>query len=132
MDYYSLLDQNNFIAFLQSIIDNDPNPTIVTAAKQISFEIQGNKDIAKYYWYNELYNKYKFNLQIINTNEGKKVVLYSSLNQTQKYNYIGVIETPKPKQAEFFVPPTPTPTPSVTCTPTPTPSVQPHLVLHQV
>lgn len=123
MDYYSLLNQDNFAKFLQGIIDNDNNPLIVTAAKQILFEVTGNNNISNYPWYNLLYTKYKFNLQIMNTSTGNKLVLYSSLNNKIKYKYIGVIEKTKPKSIGLFAPPSPTPTPSVTPTPSITPSI---------
>jgi len=46
MDYTELLIQSNFATFLQGIVDNDTNSTIVAAAKQILFEIKGNNNIA--------------------------------------------------------------------------------------
>jgi len=84
MNYTNLLNQNNFVGFLKTIASVDKNPTIVTSAKQILFDIQGNNNIANYPYYNELYKKYKFQLKVINTNNGLSVVLYSWIGDNIK------------------------------------------------
>lgn len=64
IDYQSLLNQNNFEEFLSGIIQSEKNPQILKAAEEILFEIRGNKNILKKYWYNALYEKYQFTLQV--------------------------------------------------------------------
>jgi hypothetical protein len=64
IDYQSLLNQNNFEGFLRGIIQSEKNPQILKAAEEILFEIRGNKNIVKKYWYNALYEKYQFTLQV--------------------------------------------------------------------
>ncbi len=84
MNYTNLLNQNNFVGFLKTISSVDKNPTIIQSAKQILFEIQGNKNIVNYPYYNELYKKYKFQLKVINTPNGLSVVLYSWIGDNIK------------------------------------------------
>jgi len=89
MNYTNLLNQNQFVGFLKTIASVDKNSTIVTSAKQILFDIQGNNNIANYPYYNELYKKYKFQLKVVKTNQGLKVALYSWIGDNIKY--IGVV-----------------------------------------
>ena len=84
MNYTNLLNQNNLVGLLKTIASVDKNPMIVISAKQILFAIQGNNDIANYPYYNELYKKYKFQLKVINTNNGLSVVLYSWIGDNIK------------------------------------------------
>lgn len=115
MNYTSLLNQDYFVAFLKSIISTDTNSTIVTSAKQILFEIQGNNNIANYPYYNQLYKKYKFQLKVVNTNHGNKVSFYSWIGEDIKY--IGTIyKGQNPYTVNVVTYPTsprPTPTPPV-------------------
>jgi hypothetical protein len=65
IDYQSLLIQNNFESFLLNIIQTEKNLSkrnyqIQKAAEEILFEIRGNKNIVKKFWYNALYEKYQF------------------------------------------------------------------------
>jgi hypothetical protein len=85
MNYTNLLNQNRFVSFLKTIASVDKNPTIVTSAKQILFDIQGNNNIANYPYYTELYKKYKFQLKVVKTNQGLKVALYSWIGDNIKY-----------------------------------------------
>jgi len=85
MNYTDLLNQNNFVGFLKTIASVDKNPTIVASAKQILFEIQGNNNIANYPYYNELYKKYKFQLKVVNANNGLSVILYSWIGDNIKH-----------------------------------------------
>ena len=112
MNYTDLLNQNNFVGFLKTIASVDKNPTIVASAKQILFEIQGNNNIANYPYYNELYKKYKFQLKVVNINNGLSVVLYSWIGDNIKHvgaiyrgqnPYMVNVITPKPSNR-----PTPT------------------------
>lgn len=133
INYNNLLDQSNFVAFLQSIVQNDSNSTIVASANQILYIIQGNNIIVNFPYYDELYKKYKFRLATVNTNQGFKVALYSWINDNIKI--VGVIEPnkvisvgkkPTPNPTPLPSPtPTPTPAPTATSTPTPTPSPTP-------
>ena len=112
MNYTDLLNQNNFVGFLKTIASVDKNPTIVASAKQILFEIQGNNNIANYPYYNELYKKYKFQLKVVNANNGLSVILYSWIGDNIKHvgaiyrgqnPYMVNVITPKPSNR-----PTPT------------------------
>ena len=112
MNYTNLLNQNNFVGFLKTIASVDKNPTIVASAKQILFEIQGNNNIANYPYYNELYKKYKFQLKVVNANNGLSVILYSWIGDNIKHvgaiyrgqnPYMVNVITPKPSNR-----PTPT------------------------
>ena len=112
MNYTNLLNQNNFVGFLKTIASVDKNPTIVASAKQILFEIQGNNNIANYAYYNELYKKYKFQLKVVNANNGLSVILYSWIGDNIKHvgaiyrgqnPYMVNVITPKPSNR-----PTPT------------------------
>ena len=85
MNYTNLLNQNNLVGLLKTIASVDKNPMIVISAKQILFAIQGNNDIANYPYYNELYKKYKFQLKVINANNGLSVVLYSRIGDNIKH-----------------------------------------------
>lgn len=76
-DYNKLLNENYLIGFLNSIADFDTNPTIKTAAKNLAFAISGDKIIPNYFYYNELYKKYKIKLLNVNSSEGLKISLYS-------------------------------------------------------
>jgi hypothetical protein len=69
IDYQSLLIQNNFESFLLNIIQTEKNLSkrnyqIEKAAEEILFEIRGNKNIVKKFWYNALYEKYQFKLEV--------------------------------------------------------------------
>ena len=76
-DYKSLLNQDNFELFLTNIINSDKNSLIVTAAKEILFEVRGNKNVIKKPWYNSLYEKYKFNLGVSRATPPKnKLILF--------------------------------------------------------
>jgi len=85
LDYNQLLDENYLVSFLNGISANDTNPTIKTAAKNLAFIITGNKIIPNYPYYNELYKKYQFKLQNVNTNDGLKIVVYSWVGQNIKF-----------------------------------------------
>jgi len=117
MDYVKLLNQKNFLNFLKSIISTETNSTIVTSAKQISFAIQGNNNIASNPYYTELYKKYKFQLKVVRNNSGNAVELYSWIGDNIRY--IGGIykgQNPYTVNVVTYPPspkPTPTPTPPV-------------------
>jgi len=76
-DYKSLLNQDNFELFLTNIINVDKNSLIVTAAKEILFEVRGNKNLVQKSWYNLLYQKYKFKLGVSRATPPKnKLILF--------------------------------------------------------
>ena len=118
MNYTDLLNQNNFVGFLKTIASVDKNPTIVASAKQILFEIQGNNNIANYAYYNELYKKYKFQLKVVNINNGLSVVLYSWIGDNIKH--VGAIYRGQNPYMVNVITPKPSPKPSP---PTPSPVV---------
>lgn len=83
IDYQSLLIQNNFESFLLNIIQSEKNLgtinyQIVKAAEEILFEIRGNKNIVKKFWYKALYEKYQFTLQVqLDKTPKYKAILFS-------------------------------------------------------
>lgn len=64
INYKSLLNQDNFELFLTNIQNTDKNALIVQAAKEILFEVRGNKNVQPKTWYKFLYEKYQFRLGI--------------------------------------------------------------------
>ena len=72
------MNRNNFEQFLISIIQTEKNRLIAQAATEILFEIRGNNNILKKSWYNSLYEKYQFTLQVQLDKPPKfKAILYS-------------------------------------------------------
>jgi|688.fasta_scaffold167923_2 hypothetical protein len=104
IDYKSLLNQDNFELFLINIINVDKNSLIVTAAKEILFEVRGNKNLVQKSWYNLLYQKYKFKLGVSRATppknklilfEYKTITIPGSVVVTTKNIPWGSIEPPK-------------------------------------
>jgi len=117
MDYKLLLDQKNLITFLKSIISKENNLTIITSAKEIIFHLQGNNNIPSKFYYNELYKKYKFKLEVVNSN-GLKVQLFSFSGD--KIKYIGQTYSGNNPNTQDIITKKPTVSPTPTPTPTPT------------
>jgi len=113
IDYKSLLNQDNFELFLTNIINVDKNSLIVTAAKEILFEVRGNKNLVQKSWYNLLYQKYKFKLGVSRATppknklilfEYKTITIPGSVVVTTKNIPWGSIEPPKAVKAISVVP----------------------------
>jgi len=112
-DYKSLLNQDNFELFLTNIINVDKNSLIVTAAKEILFEVRGNKNLVQKSWYNLLYQKYKFKLGVSRATppknklilfEYKTITIPGSVVVTTKNIAWGSIEPPQAVKAISVVP----------------------------
>lgn len=106
MDYVKLLNQNNFFAFLRSIISSDKNPAINSAAQQILFAMQNGNNIDSNPGYIELYKKYKFQLKVVKNNSNNRVALYSYNWIGNEIRYIGAIYSGfNPYTINVYIPP---------------------------
>lgn len=112
IDYYSLLEQKNFIAWLRAIVD--ANPRYLLVVNEIITTLNTNKILKNNEGYNVLYENYKFKLLNNNTSKGVQVSLYSFING--KLQVIGVISETKPFTVNRMpvVGTKPKPTPPVT------------------
>lgn len=92
IDFNSLLNKQNFVAWMLSIASDDANPTIRQSAKEIGLEVNGNSIIGPKPYYAALYSKYKFKVAPIQTNDGIKTQLFELVGI--KYISVGIIRDP--------------------------------------
>jgi len=104
-DYKSLLNLETLATWLEDISDSDSNSTIRASAKQIAYQVRGNKVIFNYPYYTQLFQKYKFKLINNTTSDGLGIVLYSLYGLKQKL--IGLVQdkTTPIKRQTIVIPP---------------------------
>lgn len=115
MDYKELLNKDFFILWINEIASTDGNPTIRSAAKEISQMVSDNYAVQSKSYYEPLYLKYKFKLYPTNTSFGANYlrnILYSydgnvakvvGLIQPMSSNAIAqtIISTPTPSEIDL-------------------------------